>query len=104
MVLTFQECVQLLGNKAQKKIGNNTTLRRVDGYRFAICLHSTDVVEICMDGNYILNSGGWRTVTTKSRINQYSPIGVCQKKGVWYINDQPFRDGMRIDPSGKLRV
>lgn len=55
----------------------------------------------------ILNSGGWRTVTTKTRMNQAANqfglgYGVYQRKGEWFV-DTPdgqtleFKDGMMID-------
>ena len=51
--------------------------------------HSTDVVTF--DDNTIkLDTGGWRSVTTKLRMNQASNqfdlgYGVWQEKGEWYV-------------------
>jgi hypothetical protein len=82
------------------------------GVYFAICYHWTDVVVICRDGTIILNSGGYHTVTTKRRINQYLPEGwwLWQKDFVWYVSNSHsslrasktylFRDGFRIGPRG----
>jgi hypothetical protein len=70
-----------------------------------ITLHSTTVVQF--DHLHIkLNSGGWRTVTTKTRMNQASNqfgLGyrVYQKNYDWFVDYQghqyPFFDGMTID-------
>ena len=51
--------------------------------------HSTDVATV--DGDYVtLRSGGWKTATTKARMNQAaSQLGlgysVYQKKYEWYV-------------------
>lgn len=53
-----------------------------------IKLYSTDILKI-INGKIVLNSGNYRTVTTKNRINQFLPIGlyVYQKNYQWYIKD-----------------
>jgi hypothetical protein len=86
--------------KDSKKIGNNTTLRR-DGSVIQVRLHNTDVVTITPTF-YILNSGGWRTLTTKVRINRYSPAYITQKAGIWYIDNSIFYDGIKINLTGQV--
>jgi hypothetical protein len=87
-------------NKDSRKIGNNTYAEILNDNTVAIKLHSTYVVKIRDDGTYTLNSGGWQTVTTKDRINQYSPVRVYQRKFEWFVklNDKeyPFIDGMVV--------
>jgi hypothetical protein len=66
----------------------------------------TDILKMWTAGNVTLNSGGYRTVTTKRKINQASAefglgISVWQKDHVWYVRNafgvtQPFRDGMAV--------
>lgn len=92
-----------------KPLGRSTRL--IDhGVYFAVAYHWTVVVSIYCNGAYRLNSGGYRTVTTKRRINQYLPFGwyLWQKDFVWYVS-KPwtlgtptyiFRDGFRIGPRG----
>lgn len=84
-------------NKDTRKVGNNTyAYIQVDG-SVAIELHGTNVVVIYPDDSVMLNSGGWRTVTTKKRINQYSPVKVYQKKHEWYLQDgTEFTDRMVV--------
>ncbi len=64
----------------------------------------TDIVKIKPNGDIILNSGGWQTVTTKRKINQLLPSGfyLYQSKFQWFINDAPFIDGMKIVFDGKV--
>ena len=89
---------------------NNTSLH-LRGDNVAVKLHKTDVVTYLPDGSIVLDSGGWRTVTTKDRMNRYLPRGIFvrQENNVWYVhnrnNDQKpvvFEDGMVIAPDGSL--
>jgi hypothetical protein len=86
-------------------IANNTfEYFREDGTR-VIRLHTTDIMEFRPDGTIKLNSGGWRTVTTKERMNRYLPCGrIYQDKGIWYYSGGrleqaivAYSDGMVID-------
>lgn len=67
--------------------------------------HSTSVAVFLSDGDIWLNSGGWRTTTTKRRINAaLNGTGwrVWQDGGVWYIGKvsenvkYTFTDGMQV--------
>lgn len=68
--------------------------------------HNTAIVQVFGNGNIKLNSGGWRTATTKLAMNQASNefnlgFSVSQRKGVWYVTtaqygEMPFEDGMTI--------
>lgn len=81
-----------------------TTVAHVDNV--LVCVyHRTVVAKLYDDGHIQLNSGGWRTVTTKCRMNQFAAqycnyaFSVCQRKGDWFVvncgdNEVPFTDGM----------
>lgn len=109
---------------ARRKLANNTWVERRDA-GFAVRLHDTDVVTYYPDGSIRLDTGGWRTVTTKERINRFSPFGISSVKGVWTVftgvgtastrrvesrwgdyniteyGEQPlFSDGMTLVPDG----
>lgn len=67
----------------------------------------TDIIHWCSNGNVVLDSGGWRTVTTKVRFNDHLPgIRVWQERGVWYVstraNKFEYYDGMTIYPDGRV--
>jgi hypothetical protein len=110
MTLTYREAADLLATArnadAGKPLANNTRLfKRGDDY--VIRLHSTDIVLIHADGTYTLDSGGWRTLTTKSRMNDYTPATIAQERGIWYVRngswDDPaamYEDGMKVDANG----
>lgn len=69
----------------------------------AIVYHETAIVEF-NDNRIKLNSGGWRTVTTKRKMNQTANqfgLGyeVKQKGGNWFVTlptgeTVPFHDGI----------
>jgi hypothetical protein len=68
-------------------------------------LYSTEIVKF-NDDEIVLNSGGWRTNTTKNRINQVSRennlnFSVGQVDGNWYVFKGQevieFVDGMTVE-------
>jgi len=79
-----------------KKIANNTYLvEREEGV--AVRLHKTDIVLYRLDGSIVLNSGGWRTVTTKERMNKFLPseIDIYQINSVWLVSIYQEDEGCR---------
>lgn len=84
---------------------NNTKIRQEGGYTI-VRLHDTDVVKF-NDAEVILNSGGWLTATTRTRMNQTCNqyalgCGVSSKGGQWMVsidetgNKVEFYDGIVI--------
>lgn len=66
-----------------------TVARDADGV-LRVTYHQTVVVEAHPDGRVRLDSGGYRTPTTKTRMNQTArqyALGfhVYQEKGRWYV-------------------
>lgn len=124
--MTFSEAEKLFNTArsktAGKPIANNTRLFKRGDDAYAVKLHDTDVVTIHEDGTYTYNSGGWQTLTTKERINRYSPLRLYQERGIWKVADgawmrwegdvfngkavdlkptvYQFEDGMRSDADG----
>lgn len=93
------------------KIAHNTYLERALGDpNVTVRLHDTAVVTIYPNGTYRLNSGGYRSATTKDRINKYAPVQVFQHLGTWFTTDNSgpeprrayFFDGMLVDSGGKV--
>jgi len=82
---------QLQGrNKLSRKVGNNTYLIRnsgVPGDSIHLKLHDTYIITWYADGRVELNSGGWRTVTTKARMNEFlEGYSISQSKGQWFVS------------------
>ena len=92
---------------------NNTKVEQLGEYR-VVTLHGTPVVKVHSSGTVTLTSGGWRTATTKARINQVANewglgFRVHQDNYRWHVSliDQQtgrlhkprgFLDGMTFNP------
>lgn len=89
----------------------DTTAKASPGLKdsYAVRLHYTDVVEFLQNGNVILRSGGWHTVTTCSRINIYAPCSLYSHRETqtWTVTYQGvsyvFKDDMELLPDGKVK-
>lgn len=91
--------------------GRATRVQRRGKYAIAVRYHETDVV-LYTPEFLKLQTDGWRTSTTKQRINDAlyglpGYVSVHQDKGVWYLsvkqqNTVPFYDGLTIDWEGNL--
>ena len=109
MVLTYGEAERLYNSARSQKNGkplaNNTRLHRLNNGDFAVRLHDTDIIVINRDNRYTLNTGGWRTYTTKERINRFSPARIWQANNIWYIGTQSgeriFCEGIVVDRNGE---
>lgn len=66
-------------NSETLKIGNT----RTDGR--SIWLHNNKIVDDRPDGLYITNAG-WKSNTTKERLNAISDVNIVQRNFVWYLN------------------
>lgn len=75
----------------QNKIGTvSTIVENRDTNHLSVTYHQTEVVKLTPFEIH-LNTGGWFTVTTKTRMNQASnqySLGyhVYQQKGKWYVS------------------
>ena len=90
-------------NMASQELGKVATTARVVDQVLSVVYHNTEVVRV--DATSItLNSGGYKTATTKTRMNQAAnqfDLGyqVNQERGVWFVRHRgnviPF-DGDEI--------
>jgi len=89
-----------------KRIANNTfRYTRADGTQVTR-LHLTDIIEALPDGRHRVTTGGWMTVTTKDRLNAYTPYRFYSNgKGGWTVSSgadtAPFYDGMILPDAFK---
>lgn len=113
VVRSFDEALQVLKGKQSKKLGNNTCLK-VQGERFTsegvkevthigVILHHTTIIQWNMLGGVVLSSGGWRTPTTRKRLNTFLGNRINTRNGDWWIYTHvgssvsiPFFDGMDL--------
>lgn len=107
-MLTFESCTNLIKNRETKKLANNTYLKKENG-NFVVTFHETGIVTVLPDDSLILTTDGYRTKTTKIRLNEYIGNRIYQKNSIWYITGNntsddgiPFYDGITIDKNGNL--
>jgi hypothetical protein len=116
---TYFSAETKLGNRQERKVGNNRWLRRstaqyhidpITGEASVVAeglpaidfvLHSTAVVTIILGDYYILRTGGWYTVTTKAAINEVIPAYLCSERGDWIVGFYEFEEGMVLNRHGE---
>lgn len=97
-IQSFRGADAYLGSKSERPLpGRSTRLERRGPDSIAVRYHATDVVTYHADGRVTLNSNGFRTATTKARINEFSPVRLYQAKGLWYVDGGAiFEDGATL--------
>ncbi len=108
----YEWLVSLMNGRTDKKLGNNTWGYMAPGGLLEITLHKTVILRATPNGSLKLDSGGYKTVTTKDRLNEYLPAWyqIYQAGGVWHLvhflttyhyggemEDFVFADGMVIN-------
>lgn len=75
------------------KLSNTEVLveLNVNGFDVHLLLHgnliATKKVNVATQENTLfITNAGWNTPTTKERLNGLDGVGICQKKGQWYLN------------------
>jgi hypothetical protein len=108
-MLTYSEASDrhARGRNGLAKVARKTWLRcEVTGgeVTYIVRYHDTDIIKIHSDGSYTLNSGGFRTYTTKQRVNKLTPAHVRQTAFKWFVIaggvGHDFVDGMKVDSTG----
>lgn len=86
--------------KSARKIAKNTWRFSRDGAN-VIRLHRTDIVTQASDGRVILDSGGYRSMTTKGRMNDaLSGYRIWSHAGLWMVHklSEPEGGDVRCPP------
>lgn len=92
--------------QTQRFQGVARTIVTVPGQGRMYSYHSTAIVVLRDDKTIRLDSGGWKTATTKRAMNQASNqdclgFKVFARDGEWFVSwggrDLEFRDGMVLD-------
>ena len=105
MATVFSVLDEKLGKRPSRKVANNTYLERRGEDAIALRLHATDIAVAKKDhaGHVVLTSGGYKTMTTKDRLNEFlrgSGLQLWQARGVWTLSGNgvsgTFRDGVTL--------
>lgn len=91
-----------------KKIAYETRIRMDRDDNIIITHHWTDILKFSKNGSITINTGGWSSRSTKTRINSYTPhhIRMFSNKGellvsvngIWY----EYQRNMTIDRKGNV--
>lgn len=105
MLLTYFKCQSMIGKKNKKKLCYKTYLYYYkEEDVFAVRHHNTDILTINRNDWFTYNNGGWYSVTTKSRLNDYGPIRIYQSDFIWYVYSRDhsfeYENGMIFDKEG----
>lgn len=89
-ITTYAKAMEILGTENRVSLAPNTTLERDGTAQVSVYLYATPILTLTLQpGGTRLNvrSGGYRTVTTKQRLNRLlgRAAYVYQKKFTWYI-------------------
>jgi hypothetical protein len=90
-IKTYQQAKDYLQGKKSRPYAHNTRIiiDTLDlGHEvITVTYHDNPVVNFFPDGTVTYSSCGWKTPTTKERINWFLPDGfrVYQEKSVWYL-------------------
>lgn len=96
-VTNYTEAKNVFENSRKRKLANNTYLLKIGNVpndHYGIKLHDTIIIKFLPDRT-ILDSGGYKTMTTKTRINEFTDFNVWQDKGIWYIGNN-YKDSNPI--------
>lgn len=81
---SFDQAAEILAGRSSVRLGNNTYLEQQHALEIVVRLHRTAIVKFHADGQVTLHTGGYRTVTTKERINQFIKGHVYQRDYAWF--------------------
>ncbi len=107
---SFGEASVLLGGRRSRKVCHNTVLKhQSEPDRIGLFLHGEEIASFFSDGRVKLFSRGWRTNTTKNRLNKVLPNRwiLYQGKNHWWLYNHdtnetvPFVEGWVIWSDGR---
>ena len=66
-----------------------------EGTIYYLKLHDNKIAARLDDGRMWISNAGWKSNTTKERLNGLPGVNIYQRNWVWFLNDQPW-DGNPI--------
>lgn len=88
-----KESIDAFYNRKPFKKGN-TCVTNENGKTFLI-LHNNTIAILDNFGELSITSSGWKTSTTKERLNGLKEVHIIQRDGTWYLNNKQW-DGSLI--------
>ena len=102
--MNFNQAETFLSKKATRTVKGKraTQVVRLSADEIALYYHATPVVTWKRNGDVVLRTNGFRTLTTKRRINDAAPCQVWQHKFEWFVGQssqvpvRAFEEGMVV--------
>lgn len=100
----FNQAETFLSRKSVRTVKGkrSTQVVRLSSDEIALRYHGTSVVTWHRNGDVVLRTNGFRTVTTKARINAAAPCRLWQTNFQWFVGQSsriepvPFYEGMVV--------
>jgi hypothetical protein len=87
-----REIVAAFMMRETKRIGNSYTNGTT------LYLHDNAIAKFDKDGRLWITNAGWKSNTTKERLNGLPGVSIHQRNYTWYLNDEPWNgDWVRIN-------
>jgi hypothetical protein len=93
--LTLEDLARYVG----RKLANNTYVEADSDGSIGVRFHNTRILTFHPEGSFTVNTGGYRSVTTKQRLNALLPSGyrIFSERYTWKISTPEgtfqFEDG-----------
>jgi hypothetical protein len=94
--LSWWKCQSILKGRGSCPLGHNTSLTAGENNVYYVVYHRTRILAYHFDGAIIADCSGFRTNTTKDRLNYLTNRHIYQKKFVWYVGLLPYYDGVNL--------
>jgi len=75
-----------MGRHHQRTLCPNTKVHRRQNGGFGYTLHNNVIATFLPDDSVSISFCGWRTVTTKSRLNLIAGVRAHKDGGLWFVN------------------
>ena len=72
---SYQDAVDFLAGAAEKQVARNVVVHRVNRDTIGIKVYNTTVIKYHNDDTFEVDNGGYNTLTTSTRVNQFGPKG-----------------------------
>lgn len=111
-IKNFQQALEYLGNKTERPYAHNTRIEAVritDSEAAIVAKYHGNIVATFTPDHNVYTSAGWKTLTTKERINWFLPDGfrVYQERSMWHLSkfgvgSWIWQDGITVDSAGNV--
>ena len=88
--ITEEACKALYDRRRFRK--SNTKVDEVPVFGWFMWLHENAIAKL-LHGKLHIRTAGYRTHTTKERLNGLSGVSVYQKNHEWYLNGELWENG-----------